>query len=42
MPVGRQLQAGSRLPVTASIVLNVGEGVSDDIDTTADLETEQF
>ena len=39
---GRQLQAGSRLPVTASIVLNVGEGVSDDIDTTADPETEQF
>lgn len=39
---GRQLQAGSRLPVTASIVLNVGEGVSDDMDTTAEPETEQF
>ena len=36
---GRQLSAGARLPVTSSIILSVGEGVSDDTATSEEVDS---
>ena len=36
---GRQLSAGARLPVTSSIILSAGEGVSDDTATSEEVDS---